>query len=274
MKIALVSPGPIRSFADCYQSWVDKLILPLEMKVGKGNVKIFLDYFSVTEDFYKQQFDKNIFTTKMEVDRPGWKDILDNSPYIESSTQYVYTDQYILDLFDKINIENNTDINVYELKKYNINKKLKDQKFKSYYNFIQGICSNYNNKKLIDKIPDEYDIIIKLRCDAFLISEYPIDKILKINDNTMYLQKGPRWDNFYMGKRSTLVQLYQNLYKNLNVFINTFKKKLITPEIMLSCLIKNEKIFTQTYSYSYIDKKGKGCWKVSRHLTDTKYKIY
>ena len=277
MKIAIVSPGPIRSFADCYSSWIDNMIKPLEEQVGKGNVKIFLDYFSVDNEFYQQQFNKNIFTTKMEIDRPGWKEIISNSEYIELANQYTYTDDYILDIFTKINTHNNSELDAYELKKYNINKQRRELKYKSYYNFIQGLCSNFNNKKLIDKVSHEYDVIIKLRCDAELLNKYPVKEVLNINDNTIYLQRGTRWDNFYMAKRDTLVKLYSDLYKHMYQNILKFKQNIVTPEMFLTFLIKSHSIDRKYYNYSHIKKKqpSVGSWKVSRHLPGgehTKYK--
>ena len=156
---------------------------------------------------------------------------------------------------------------------------------------IQGICLNYNNKKAIDKIPEDYDITIKIRPDAFLVNPYPINDIINIKNNTIYLQAkisshnnpsfkllnkkyllGKRWDNFYMGTRSTLVQLYDNYFYYCHTILNKFiqkpnKQDKCIPEYLLQNIIIKEKIQSVEFLYhGAADKifrkidKNQDCW--------------
>ena len=274
MKVAIIAPGPIRSFSLCYQSWVDNLILPLENRIGKGNVKIFMDNSIITDNIFDKDLKNSVFTTKLGIDTDGWQNIIKNSPYIAQHTTYKYNDQYIENIFTKINNFNGTSYDPYSLKKHTtLYTKKNNYKYKFYYMLIQGICLNYNNKKAIDKIPEDYDITIKIRPDAFLVNPYPINDIINIKNNTIYLQAkisshnnpsfkllnkkyllGKRWDNFYMAHTSTLKQLYQKLYyhfsKNIHKFIQQpNKQNECIPEFLLKNIILSEKITVDKYLY-------------------------
>ena len=118
MKVALACSGPIRTFNRCYQTWIDNIIIPLENIIGKGNVKIFMYNSVIDEDFYKTNIENSLFSAKIGTDSSGWKDIIENSPYIEKYIQYTYNNQYIEEIFDKINTYNKTNYDVYNIKKY------------------------------------------------------------------------------------------------------------------------------------------------------------
>ena len=226
MKVCICIPGPLRSFSRCWESILRCMIKPLEEKVGKGNVKIYMENFHVSEEFYKKEFDKNMFNTKMEIDTSGWQKILNTSKYIEYSNLYEFRDAYIENIFKQINEKNETDWDVYDLKKYVMpfqKMEKSGMEFKHYYNFVQGLCMNYNNKILIDKIPNEYDIIIKMRGDTKFIWEFPVVDALKSKNNFIYTAAGNRWDNFFWGRANTVKSLYENFFTQAKAIIEFWK---------------------------------------------------
>lgn len=297
MKVAIAVCGPLRSFSNCYPTWLTHLITPLEKKIGEGNVKIFIDYFHTPEDTYQNTHDKNIFTTKLEIDTAGWNDIINQSKYIQYKNRYNYDDSYIENIFNLINKTEDTNVtfNLYELKKYNKQKYIpkghkykkqrsiqKKQVYKSYYNFIQGICHIYNTKKIIDVIPSEYDYTIKIRADAYLLKPYPIDTILTMNSDSIYIQKeakqqnntgGSRFDTFYMAKTDVLKKIYTNIFKHFKTFCQKFivcEKNWHTckPENLFCHIIYKSKIKVKPYPYIYEHNN----WKVNRNLINFKYR--
>lgn len=309
MKVAIVSPGPIRSFSLCYQSWVKKLIVPLENTIGKDNVKVFMYNSIITDEVYEKELKDSIFNTKLGTDTDGWQEIFENSPYITYHDIYKYNDKYIEEIFNEINEFNGTNYNPYSLKKYTKFIEKKNFTYKSYYMLIQGICLNYNNKKLIDLVPDKYDLIIKIRPDVFLVEPYPIKELLQMKENTIYLQVkkhkgtvrtlqkklldddnfvlGKRWDNFYMGHTKTLKQLYSNLFSLFNLHINNFITKPLLqeeciPEWFFQNIILSEKIMVDKYFYHGVadkrfiipsTKKNKRKLKLVRRSGESKIKF-
>ena len=274
MKIAIIIPGPIRSFANNYESLLKYIILPIEEKYGKGSVKIFMDYFTVTKEFYEKEYDKNMFNTKMEIDAEGYQEILDNSEYIAYKNSYVFKDDYVENIFNEINKENNSNYDCYELKNYNKelykNQDAKGFKFKNYYVFMQGIIMNYNNKQLLEKVPDDYDIIIKYRADAKLLKFFPFSFLDKIEDNTIYLPiaSGGRWDTFFVATANSMRNLYKNYYSECITLIDTYKKNdKFEAEDMLIKLIKLTGNKLEKLNYFQNDH-----WNCKRNLINNKYK--
>lgn len=269
MKIAIVSPGPIRSFSKVYQSWVDNLIKPLEDQVGQGNVKIFIEYFTVDKN-HMENLKKMEFHTKAELDEPGWSEILEKSPYIEYQGRYHYDDNYIINIIDNINEFNNCNYSLSNMKKYDAKLQFKDEKMwkkkkRMFYNLIHAVCMNYNNKKIIDKVPDDYDYIIKIRSDAHLLKPYKLDLKNLYNNKNVYfqiasdqLQKsritfGIRWDTFFMGSNKALKKMYHDYYKKCNLlFVRYMNRNLIRrPEYFIDLLLKESKLNKKTYEYYY-----------------------
>ena len=267
MKVAIVSPGPIRSFSKVYNSWVENLIKPLEKQVGVGNVKIFIEYFTVDENHFENL--KNMeFHTKLEVDQPGWSDILENSPYIEYKHKYHYDTKYINNIFKIINEKNNSNYQPENLKKFSEglkkhNNSLYKRKKRMYYNLIHGICMNYNNKVLIDKIPDDYGFIVKIRSDALLLKPYNLPNLsIFEKNNTVFFQKrrvqnkpyiefGLRWDTFFMGNHQSLKKMYQNFFKICYLLIIRYNNRdlIRRPEYLIGMLLKNSKLKKKPYDY-------------------------
>ena len=269
MKIAIVSPGPIRSFSKVYQSWVNNLIKPLEDQVGQGNVKIFIEYFTVDKN-HMENLKKMEFHTKAELDEPGWSEILENSPYIEYQGRYHYDDNYIISIINNINEFNNCNYHPSNMKKYSDKLRFKDTKMwmkkkRMFYNLIHAICMNYNNKIIIDKVPDDYDYIIKIRSDAYLLKPYQLDLQKFHNSKNVYFQIatdqsqrsritfGIRWDTFFMGSNKALKKMYQDYYKNCNLLIVKYlnRNKIIRPEYFIDLLLKESKLNKKTYKYYY-----------------------
>ena len=269
MKIALLLPGPLRSFSECWNSLSEQLIKPIEQYYDGITFKIFIEYFHVSQEFYEQEYEKNIFNSKMEIDTPGWQEILKNSRYFEYQNEYIFKDQYIFDIFEEINKVNNKKYNPLSLKKISKQKKEKCNSFYyDFYVFIQGICLHFNNKKLIDKIPPEFQISIKGRPDTFYEKRYPVEQFSNIEENVVYLQEGERWDCFFVSHTKTLQKLYSNFFKHCQKFIHILKKKgKLKPEKMLLLLLKYEKIEIKKYTYNCNNH-----WKVNRHLINPKYK--
>ena len=123
---------------------------------------------------------------------------------------------------------------------------------------------NYNNKVLIDKVPDEYDFIIKIRSDAKLINQFPIYKVKKAIKNCVYFQfgyiankkqvvYGTRWDTFFMGKTKSLKCMYHNFYNNCKLHIVRYLKKSIErrPEYFIGMMIKDAKLKKKAYIYTH-----------------------
>ena len=269
MKIAIVSPGPIRSFSKVYQSWVNNLIKPLEDQVGQGNVKIFIEYFTVDKN-HMENLKKMEFHTKAELDEPGWSEILENSPYIEYQGRYHYDDNYIISIINNINEFNNCNYHPSNMKKYSDKLRFKDTKMwmkkkRMFYNLIHAICMNYNNKRIIDKVPDDYECIIKIRSDAYLLKPYQLDLQKFHNSKNVYFQIatdqsqrsritfGIRWDTFFMGSNKALKKMYQDYYKNCNLLIVKYlnRNKIIRPEYFIDLLLKESKLNKKTYKYYY-----------------------
>ena len=269
MKIAIVSPGPIRSFSKVYQSWVDNLIKPLEDQVGQGNVKIFIEYFTVDKNHMENLKNKE-FHTKAELDEPGWSEILEKSPYIEYQGRYHYDDNYIINIINNINEFNNCNYTLSNMKKYDAKLQFKDERMwkkkkRMFYNLIHAVCMNYNNKMIIDKVPDDYDYIIKIRSDAHLLKPYQLDLKNLYNNKNVYFQTaidqsqksritfGIRWDTFFMGSNKALKKMYHDYYKNCNLlFIRYMNRNLIRrPEYFIDLLLKESKLNKKTYKYYY-----------------------
>ena len=273
MKVAIASCGPLRTFSKCYQTWIDNIIIPIENRIGKGNVKIFM-YNCITDKKYYDTYIKNgKFNRKLGIDSEGSEDIINSSEYIEVCKDYHHNDMYIENIFNEINKFCNTDYNIYDIEKHTVPNGKKKKKF--YHALISGICSNYNNKKIVDMIPIDYDLVIKIRPDAYLVQQYPIDTILNMDSNSIYLQVlksdqpktnipkfnlfkkkllGKRWDNFFMGHNKTLKHLYQNFLLNCKLMIDKYLQEPhnqhdCIPEFLLKNIIENAKIKPEKYFY-------------------------
>ena len=237
------------------------------------------------------------FHTKAELDEPGWSEILENSPYIVYQRRYHYDENYITNIIDKINEFNNSTYELSNMKKYDDRLKFKDhrmwkKKRRMFYNLIHAICMNYNNKIIIDKVPDDYDYIIKIRSDAYLLKPYQLDLQNIYNNKSVYCQIaddqldtnlkkdesynkatverlaqrsksritfGVRWDTFFMGSNKALKKMYQDYYKNCNLlFVRYMNRNLIRrPEYFIDLLIKESKLNKKTYEYYHYSN-----WKV------------
>ena len=274
MKVALACCGPLRSFSQCYHTWISNIIIPLEKKIGKGNVKIFMYNCTTNKTYYETNIENSKFNSKIGIDSDGSEHIINNSEYIELFNKYQQNDQYMINIFEEINKLFNTNYNIREIDNYTVPNGTKKKNF--FHTMISGICSNYNNKKIIDMIPDDYDLVIKIRPDAYIIRPYPIDTLLNMKTNHIYIQvldhtiprikipkhnffkkklQGKRWDNFYMAHNNTLKHLYHNFFLHCKIMIDTYiqepdRQHECMPEFLLKNLIENQKIIPEKYFYN------------------------
>ena len=135
MKVALACCGPLRSFSQCYHTWVNNIIIPLEKKIGKGNVKIFMYNCTTNKTYYETNIENSKFNSKIGIDSDGSEHIINNSEYIELFNKYQQNDQYMINIFEEINKLFNTNYNIREIDNYTVPNGTKKKKFFSYNDF-------------------------------------------------------------------------------------------------------------------------------------------
>lgn len=258
INIAICISGQLRSFSKSFHTLRDNIINPLEKMDNVDKVNIFMNCFK----FNDENFYSNKYTSKMELDTPGWEEILEDPLFIYKNT-YKFTDSNVYDIFNQYTNKNPDDMEKYQ-------KNDSKEKNRSWKLLINAVCMHHNNKVIIDKVPDNYDIIIRLRCEGMYKNDFPINIISKcLKYDVIYFctknikNLSNRGDNFFIGNTKTIKKLYNNIPVDdfLNEFIITGK---LLAETMLLKLVKLNKIEPKSFHMN---------WKVSRNIYDShKYK--
>lgn len=257
MKIAICIPGQLRTFSKYYDTLIKNFVIPLENK-NKNKVDIFMDCFWVENE---RELDGNKFNAKFEVDIPGWEKIVNESKYIKYKNFYKFSDSTFYNLIEKINKINDKKYNIDEIKKYTKYCRKLNSSTRFYNLLVNGLSMHYNNKNLIDKIPSNYDIIIRTRADIRYIEkiklDFNFDKI--INSNSIHLmnkhngQKNTAlYDQIIIGSNNNMKKLYKNFFKECLVWLDIFKLKgIYRAETMLNYLIdiNNFKVIPICYEF-------------------------
>ena len=223
-NIAICLVGQLRSFSSQYQSLIDNVVLPLKNSKETGKVDIFINGFSYNIDDYRSTFDKLKYSQKLEIDSPGAEDIINKSPYIVKSNLVTYTDETIDMLFSKFN-DNNLE-NFSEILR---NKSIAYHNTDRFYNlFCLGLSQHYNNMNAFNQVSDEYDIIIRSRCDMRYLNHNLCLEVLKfiknkhINKYICLLSKGKLWDQIFFGTTDTMKSIYDDFDNRLIVFYKEY----------------------------------------------------
>lgn len=265
MKVAICICGQIRSLSLYFHTLINNIVKVIE---NDGHeVGIFIDSFNITKDYYNKNFSTNLYTTKMEIDRLGWENVLNKyNKYIKYKNIYSFSDQNIYDIFKKY-----TKYNPDDMKKYqNLKKSL--GKNRSWKLIINAICMHYNNKVVINKVPEDYDIIIRLRGEGEYMSKFPKEIINKFKNNVIYFcNQNPTiiftnqlGDNFFMGNYYSMNKIYKDLFSLFNTILEKYMKTgYLTGEMILEDLVNYNKMIPKTFIMK---------WKINRFLIHSKYK--
>lgn len=264
MNIAICIPGQLRCFTKYYDNLIQNVILPLENSNKINQVSIFLECFTIKKKYNENPNSK--YNIKMHVDTEGIDEI-SKSKYFKYCNLYNFTDDTIYQVFKDIKCKYSPD----DLEKYQ--KKLRSKNNMAWKRLTNGVCQLYNNKKLIEKVPDNYDIIMRMRSDVEYIKKFPVEKILNCKNNTLYfctsgyyLSKGG--DTFFFGNTKLLKNVYKNLYHYLRNNVEKYVKSgNITPESILDDILIDLDINPMSINYRMFKH-----WKIIRNYIGPKYK--
>jgi hypothetical protein len=128
----------------------------------------------------------------------------------------------------------------------------------SSYIHMRRMCSMfYNQKRCLDMIIDsaiKFDIVLKWRSEICFTSEFKINDVENIKDNTVYVPNCCDWgglnDQVAYGNLNTM-KLYSDLYNNLNIY-NTVR---CHPETLLKHHVNFCKINIERFQFGYFLKR-------------------